>query len=90
MRTRGEARERLEDAAFDVVEVAHALAEIGVVHPLELAARPVDGLADGGLGDEAVLRDVALRLLHERRILEDHQVALEHAHVGAPGALAEN
>ena len=84
------AGERLEDPSLNVVEIAHAFAEIRVVHALELLARAVGGLPDRGLGVQPVADHVPFSLLLERLVLENHQMALEHAHVAAASALAEN
>ena len=86
---RREAGKRGEEPALKVVEIAHALAEVRVVHPLELSPRlGVDAL-DGGLSVDVLLADATLDGAGELRVLEHHQVALEDHHVVPPGALLE-
>ena len=82
-----EAGEGLEEAAFDVVNVAHALAEIGVVHLRELPARVIGRAAHGGFGVDAVLADVLFGFVYEDDVVKHHQVALEDTHVLAARVL---
>ena len=90
VRARRETRERAQDPSLNVVEVADSLAEIRVVHALELTARAVGRLAHSRLGVEPLADDVPLCLLPERLVLENHQVAFEHPHVVAASALAQD
>ena len=81
---------RLEKPALYVVDVADALAEVGIVHARELRAGSRDRLLDSGRGVQAVLAYVAFRLPPERLVLEEHLVALEDPDVPPSGALLQD
>jgi uncharacterized protein YaaN involved in tellurite resistance len=68
--------DKLQKPPLDVVEVAHALAEVGIVHPRKLRAGAVCRPAHGGGGVETVLENVVLRFVDEHQVLENHQIQL--------------
>ena len=73
----GKSGQGLEQPPLNVVQVAHALAEIGIVHLLELLPRVARRPPHGGFGIDAVLSNVLLGLAEEDDVLEQHLMTLE-------------
>jgi hypothetical protein len=68
---------RIKQAIADEVDVAAALAEIGVAEGIEARTNLVHGGADGPLGTFAVVDDVAARAFDQHRVGEHQQMRLE-------------
>ena len=63
---------------FDVLDVADAFAQIGVVHLPEARAEALDDAADGRLDVHALLADDILDLRNDERVFQYDQMVGEH------------
>ena len=80
----------LLETPFDVVDITDAFAEIRIVHPPERGACAVHRLTYGRLGVEVVDGHVVFGFLRQCVVFENHQVTLEHAHVGSSRTFLQN
>ena len=72
----GQAEQRADQALADGLEVAAALAKIGILDAQEGGPNLVEGPRDGPLGGEALLEDQPPRLAGDLRASQHHAVGL--------------